>query len=131
MKLINEEPLDDAVFPEDDQDFAKRYYYQKEDLRFMNQNDILCVYYTPQQRAMHVPLCLIFTPQLYQHEILYPAHDESGQQGVGKVLAKIQERHNRPGIKRDVVKLHQTLLDVSTDETSHWEPLLSSAEHKQ
>ena len=42
-------------------------------------------------------------PQLYQHEILYRAHDESGHQGVGRVLARIQERHTWPGIKRDVV----------------------------
>ena len=42
-------------------------------------------------------------PQLYQHELLYRAHDESGHQGVGNVLARIQERHTWPGIKRDVV----------------------------
>ena len=42
-----------------------------------------------------------FMPQLYQHEILYRA--QLGHQGVGKVLAGIQERHTLPGIKRDVV----------------------------
>ena len=41
--------------------------------------------------------------QLYQHEILYRAQHESRHQGVGKVLARIQERHIWPGIKRDVV----------------------------
>ena len=102
-KLMKNEPLDDALFPEDVQDFAKRYFHQKKDLLFLNQNDILCVNYIPQQRAMHVRPCMIVMPQLYQHEILYRAHDESGHQGVGKVLARIQERHTWPGIKRDVV----------------------------
>ena len=102
-KLMKNEPLDDTLFPEDVQDFAKRYYHQKKDLLFLNQNDILCVNYIPQQRAMHVRPCMIVMPQLYQHEILYRAHDESGHQGVGKVLARIQERHTWPGIKRDVV----------------------------
>ena len=102
-KLMKNEPLDDALFPEDVQDFAKRYFHQKKDLLFLNQNDILCVNYIPQQRAMHVRPCMIVMPQLYQHEILYRAQDESGHQGVGKVLARIQERHTWPGIKRDVV----------------------------
>ena len=102
-KLMKNEPLDDALFPEDVQDFAKRYFHQKKDLLFLNQNDILCVNYIPQQRAMHVRPCMIVMPQLYQHEILYRALDESGHQGVGKVLARIQERHTWPGIKRDVV----------------------------
>ena len=102
-KLMKNEPLDDTLFPEDVQDFAKRYYHQKKDLLFLNQNDILCVNYIPQQRAIHVRPCMIVMPQLYQHEILYRAHDESGHQGVGKVLARIQERHTWPGIKRDVV----------------------------
>ena len=102
-KLMKNEPLDDTLFPEDVQDFAKRYYHQKKDLLFLNQNDILCVNYIPQQGAMHVRPCMIVMPQLYQHEILYRAHDESGHQGVGKVLARIQERHTWPGIKRDVV----------------------------
>ena len=46
---------------------------------------------------------MIVIPQLYQHEILYKAHGESGHQGVGKGLAKKQESHTLSGIKRDVV----------------------------
>ena len=46
---------------------------------------------------------MIVVPQLHQHEILYSAHDGSGHQGVGKVLARIQERHTWPGFKDDVV----------------------------
>ena len=69
----------------------------------MNPDDILCVNYVPQHRALHVRPCMIVMPQLFQHEILYRAHDESGHQSVWKVLARIQERHTWPGIKRDVV----------------------------
>ena len=102
-KLMRNEPLEDPMFPDEVQDFAKRYYHQKKDLLFLNPDDILCVNYVPQQRALHVRPCMIIMPQLFQHEILYRAHDESGHQGVGKVLARIQERHTWPGIKRDVV----------------------------
>ena len=102
-KLMNGEPLEDTMFPEDVQDFARRYFHQKKDLLFLNPDDILCVNYVPQQRALHVRPCMIVMPQLYQHEILYRAHDESGHQGVGKVLARVQERHTWPGIKRDIV----------------------------
>ena len=75
-KLMKKEPLDDAVFPEDVQAFVKRYDHQKKDLPFMNPDDILCVFYIPQQRAMHMRPCMIVMLQLYQHEIRYRAHDE-------------------------------------------------------
>ena len=102
-KLMRNEPLEEPMFPDEVQDFAKRYYYQKKDLLFLNPDDILCVNYVPQQRALHVRPCMIIMPQLFQHEILYRAHDESGHQGVGEVLARLQERHTWPAIKRDVV----------------------------
>ena len=102
-KLMRNEPLEDPMFPDEVQDFAKRYYHQKKDLLFLNPDDKRCVNNVPQQRALHVRPCMIIMPQLFQHEILYRAHDESGHQGVGKVLARIQERHTWPGIKRDVV----------------------------
>ena len=92
-KLMKKEPLEDPVFPDEVQDFAKRYYHQKKDLLFLNPDDILCVNYVPQQRVLHVRPSKIVMPQLFQHEILYRAHDESGHQGVGKVLARIQEQH--------------------------------------
>ena len=75
----------------------------KKDQLFISPDGILCVNYVLQQRAMHVRPCMIVIPQLYQHEILHRAHDESGHKGVGKVLARIQERHIWPGIKRDEV----------------------------
>ena len=102
-KLIKDEPLEDAMFPEDVQNFAKRYFNQKKDLLFLNPDDVLCLNYVPQQRALHVRPCMIVMPQLYQHEISYRAHDESGHHGVGKLLERIRERHTWPGYKRDVV----------------------------
>ena len=102
-KLMKNEPLEDPMFPDEIQDFAKRYYHQKKDLLSLNPDDILCLNYVPQQRALRVRPCMIIMPQFFQHEILYRAHDESEHQGVEKVLARIQERHTWPGIKRDVV----------------------------
>ena len=43
---------------------------------------------------------MIVMPQLYQHEILFRAHDAMGHQGISKVVARIQERHTWPGIRR-------------------------------
>ena len=100
---MKNESLEHPVFTDEVQEIAKRYYNQKKDLLFLNTDDILCVNYVPQQRAPHVRPCMIVMPQLFQHEILYRAHDESGHQCVGKVLARLQERHTWPGIKRDVV----------------------------
>ena len=94
---MKNEPLEDPVFPDSVQDFAKRYYHQKADLLFLNTGDTLFVNYVPQQP------CMIVMPQLFQNEILYRAHDESRHQGVGKALARKQERHTWLGIKRDVV----------------------------
>ena len=45
---------------------------------------------------------MIIMPQLYQHEILFRAHDAIGHQGISKVVARIQERHTWPGIRRSV-----------------------------
>ena len=103
---MNNGLLVDAVFAEDVQDLAKRYYQQKNDLQFKNPDDIftpMSVNYNPQQRAMHVPPCMIVMPQLCQHNTLYRPHDESGHHGEGKVLARIQQRHTWSSIKRNVV----------------------------
>ena len=48
--------------------------------------------------------CMIVMPQLYQHEILFRAHDAIGHQGIPKVVARIQERHTWPGLRRCVGK---------------------------
>ena len=68
-KFMENKPLEDPVFPDEVQDFAKRYYHQKKDSLFLNPDDILCVNYVPQQRALHVRPCMIVMPQLFQHEI--------------------------------------------------------------
>ena len=45
---------------------------------------------------------MIIMPQFYQHEILFRAHDAMGHQGITKVVARIQERHTWPAIRRSV-----------------------------
>ena len=101
-RLLNNEDLPESIFPLDVREFARRYFHQKKKLLFINQDDILCVRYTDEQRAIHSRPCMIVMPQLYQKEILYHAHDKSGHQGIAKVLQRIQERHTWPGIKRDI-----------------------------
>ena len=45
---------------------------------------------------------MIVMPQLYQHEILFKAHDAMGHQGIAKVLARLQERHTWPGNRKSI-----------------------------
>ena len=98
-KLVRCESLDNDVFPEN---VRENYFRQKKDLLFINKNDVLCVQYYPTQRPLHERPCMIIMPQLYQHEILIRAHDAMGHQGISKVVARIQERHTWPGIRRSV-----------------------------
>ena len=67
-RLMKDEPMEDAIFPEDVKVFAKRYYNQKKDFLFLNPDDILCVNFVQQQHALHVRPCMLVMPQLYQHE---------------------------------------------------------------
>ena len=101
-KLVAQKSIDHDVFPEDVRAFAHNYHKQKKYLLFINQNGVLCVKYPPRQRPLHERPCMIVMPQLYQHEILFRAHDAMGHQGIAKVLARIQERHTWPGIRRSV-----------------------------
>ena len=101
-KLVLNEPIDHDVFPENVREFARNYYRQKKTLLFINKNGVLCVRYPPNQRPLHERPCMIVMPQLYQHEILFRAHDAMGHQGISKVVARIQERHTWPGIRRSV-----------------------------
>ena len=101
-KLVQCESLDNDVFPENVREFARNYFRQKKDLLFINKNDVLCVQYSPTQRPLHERPCMIIMPQLYQHEILFRAHDAMGHQGISKVVARFQERHTWPGIRRSV-----------------------------
>ena len=101
-RLVANESLDKDVFPENVRAFARNYYKQKKELLLTNPNGILCVKYPASQRALHERPCMIIMPQLYQYEILFRAHDAMGHQGIAKVLARIQERHTWPGIRRSV-----------------------------
>ena len=101
-KLVLNESIDHDVFPENVREFARNYYRQKKTLLFINKNGVLCVQYPPNQRPLHERPCMIVMPQLYQHEILFRAHDAMGHQGISKVVARIQERHTWPGIRRSV-----------------------------
>ena len=62
----------------------------------------LCLKYLKNQRALPTRPCMIIMPQLYQHEILFKAHEAMGHQGTAKVLARIQERHTWPGICKTI-----------------------------
>ena len=101
-KLVQCESIDNDVFPENVREFARNYFRQKKGILFINKNDVLCVQYSPTQHPLHERPCMILMPQLYQHEILFRAHDAMGHQGISKVVARIQERHTWPGIRRSV-----------------------------
>ena len=101
-RLVHGEGISQDIFPEDVRTFARNYFKQKKELLFLNSNGVLCVEYPASQRPLHERPCMIVKPQLYQHEILFRAHDAMGHQGISKVVARIQERHTWPGIRRTV-----------------------------
>ena len=101
-KLVAQESIDHDVFPEDVRAFARNFHKQKKISCSSTKNGVLCVKYPPQQRPLHERPSMIVMPQLYQHEILFRAHDAMDHQGIAKVLARIQERHTWPGIRRSV-----------------------------
>ena len=101
-KLKANEPIDNEFFPENVRVFAENYFKQKKELLLMNTNGVLCGKYPPNQQKLHERPRMIVMPQLYQHEILFKAHDAMGHQGIAKVLSRIQERHTWPGIRKSV-----------------------------
>ena len=101
-KLVNNENIDQVIFPEDVRTFARNYFKQERDLLFINSNGLLCARYPSSQLPLHEHPCMIVVPQLYQHEILFCAHNAMGHQGISKVVARIQERHTWAGIRRTV-----------------------------
>ena len=103
-KLVVNETIDIEIFPEDVRDFVRNYFRQKKYHLFINKNSVLCAQYPPSQRSLHERPCMIVMPQLYQHEILFRAHDAMGHQGISKVVARIQGRHTWPGFRRCVGK---------------------------
>ena len=98
-KLVNGENIDQDIFPEDVRTIARNSFKLKKELFFLNSNGVLCVKDPPAQRPLHERPCMIVMPQLCQHESLFRAHDAVGHQGIGKVVARIQERHTWPGIR--------------------------------
>ena len=101
-RLVHGEGISQDIFPEDVCTFARNYFKQKKELLFLNSNGVLCVKYPLSQRPLHEPSCKVLMPQLYQHEILFRAHDAMGHQGISKVVTRIQRRHTWPGIRRTV-----------------------------
>ena len=101
-RLVHGEGISQDIFPEDVRTFARNYFKQKEELLFLTSNGVLCVKYPASQRPLHERPCMIVMPQMYQHEIFFRAHDAMGHQGISKVVARIQERHIWPGIRRTV-----------------------------
>ena len=101
-KLVNNENIDQEIFPEDVRAFARNYFKRKKDQLFLNSNGVLSARYPPSQRQLHERPCMMVMPQLYQHELSFRPHDAMGHQGNSKVVAPIQERHTWQGIRRTV-----------------------------
>ena len=84
-KVVAKESIENEIFPENVRVFAKSNYKQKKYLLLINTNGVVCVNYPKSQRALHTRprmICMIMMPQLYQHELLFKAHDAMGPQGI-------------------------------------------------
>ena len=117
-RLVHGEGINQDIFPEDVRTFARNYFKQNKELLFLNSNGVLCVKYPASQRPLHERPCMIVMPQLYQHEILFRAHDAMGHQGISKVVARIQERHTCPGYAVPWVNMSASVSRANKSETS-------------
>ena len=74
-------------------------FRQAKDRLFLNGQGILCLRRSPADRNRFHNHAMIMLPQVYQGEILYRTHNEMGHQGVNKVVARIQQRHDWLGLQ--------------------------------
>ena len=102
QKFVSNKNIDHDIIPGDVCAFARTCFKQKTNLLFLNSNGVLCAKYPHSQGSLDERPCMIVMPQLYQHEILFRAHDAMGHQGISKVIARIQERHTWLGLRRTV-----------------------------
>ena len=82
----------------------KAYFRQAKDRLYVNGQGILCLRRRPADRNRFSNHSMILMPQVYQAEILYQTHNEMGHQGVNKVVARIQQRHDWMGLQLAVNK---------------------------
>ena len=78
------------------------YFRQAKDRLFVNGQGILCLRRRPANRNRFSNHAMIMLPRVYQGEILYKTHNEMGHQGVNKVVARIQQRHDWMGLQAAV-----------------------------
>ena len=82
----------------------KAYFLQAKDRLYLNGQGILCLRRRPTDCNKFFNHSMVLMPQMYQAEILYQAHNEMGHQGVNKVVARIQQRHDWMGLQLAVNK---------------------------
>ena len=85
--------------PKTIQEGIRAYFRQAKDRLYVNGQGILCLRRRPADRNRFFNHSMIIMPQLYQAEILCRTHDEMGHQGVNKVVARIQQRHDWMGLQ--------------------------------
>ena len=97
--LVNAENIDQEIFPEDERAFAHNYFKQKKKLLFLNSNGVFCAKYPPSQQYCTNGPAWLSCPSCINMRTCARRH---GSPVYSKVVARLQERHTCPGIRRTV-----------------------------
>ena len=81
---------------EDSYKILKQFYLKRKDLLYLNMNEIVASKRKEEDKVLYKYNSIVL-PQLYQTELLFRSHDQTGHQGVDKVCNRIQKRFEWPG----------------------------------
>ena len=98
---------DKGDLKEDSYKILNQFYIKSKDLLYLNKYRIVACKRKEEDRVLYKYNSIVL-PQLYQTELPFRSHDQTGHQGVDEVYNRIQKRFEWPGFKKACEKCQQT-----------------------
>ena len=90
---------DKGDLKEDSYKILNQFYIKSKDLLYLNKYGIVACKRKEEDRVLYKYNSIVL-PQLYQTELPFRSHDQTGHQGVDEVYNRIQKRFEWPGLKK-------------------------------
>ena len=90
---------DKGDLEEDSYKILRQYFMQKEGRLYLNKDGIVACKRREEDKVLYKYDAIVL-PQLYQTELLFRSHDQTGHQGIDKVYQRILKRFEWPGMKK-------------------------------
>ena len=84
---------------EDSYKILSQFYRERKDLLYHTADGVVACKRKDEEKILHKHN-LIILPQLYQTEVLFRSHDQTGHQGIDKVQQRILHRFDWPGLRK-------------------------------